>query len=911
MLTRSWFDALKSRFLRILNRHERRATARRGPAARGLKVESLEDRRVLAFVVPPVNYDAGENPQAIVSVDFNGDGFLDLAVANYSSSNVSVLLGNGSGGFGAKTDFSTGGSPRSLAVGDVSGDGKIDLVTANAGGDVSVLRGNGAGSFAPPDSILLPDQFESTWGFSGYVAQSPSSVAVGDFNSDGNLDLAVTGVASFQYSYYNTYYDDHAYVNVLLGNGSGGFNPAVTTSVSSVTYYWYSVTHLPYPVAVGRFNADGNDDLAIANGYGNVSVLLSNGSGSFSSSADIFAGYYPDSVASGDLNGDSRPDLVTANSSGNTVSVLLANSLGSFDPVQTYPAGSQPQSLAIANFNGDSAVDLVTANVDAGTVSVLLGTGTGSFKPPVSSAVGSSPLGVAVGDFNGTGGPDVASANSGSDNVSVLLNNGIWPALDAPSITLGNASLAEGQTGTTAMEFDVTLSAAPTQTVTVHYATADYSAVAGEDYVEAVGTLTFNPGDPLTKKISVSIIGDRVVENSEFFYLRLSDATNAFLARATGVGNIMDDEPRVSIDYGPNYFTEGNTGTTNAKFTVRLSAPYDVPVSVNLSAVEGDNDLWFGDWYYGYYGPYPPATLNTDFQDSAQTVTFNPGDSLTKEITVLINGDTDVEMDEHFFVNLDNLNYGEIIGSQAVGIIVDDEPRASISGAANVVEGNTGDPNKTMTFTITLSSSSLDTVQVNYATGDYGSATAGSDYVSKTGTAIFNPGELTKNITIDIIGDRLSEYDEYLYVNLTGATGAALGYSTQGYGTIVDNEPRLSINDASITEGNSGTKLMTFTVTLSAAYDQTVTVNYATQNYTATSGSDYVAKSGTLTFNPGQLTQTFTVTINGDKQKEPDEYFEVLLSGASSNAMIWDAYGLGTILNDEPGKGSGKGPGKP
>jgi hypothetical protein len=130
----------------------------------------------------------------------------------------------------------------------------------------------------------------------------------------------------------------------------------------------------------------------------------------------------------------------------------------------------------------------------------------------------------------------------------------------------------------------------------------------------------------------------------------------------------------------------------------------------------------------------------------------------------------------------------------------------------------------------------------------------------------------------------------------------------------VDNEPRLSINSPSITEGDSGTKLLTFTVTLSAAYDQSVTVHYATQDGSATSGSDYVAKSGNLTFNPnGPLTQTITVTIKGDKQKENDEYFSVVLSGASSNAMISNAYGMGTILTDDPGNGPppGKGHGKP
>jgi hypothetical protein len=318
-------------------------------------------------------------------------------------------------------------------------------------------------------------------------------------------------------------------------------------------------------------------------------------------------------------------------------------------------------------------------------------------------------------------------------------------------------------------------------------------------------------------------------------------------------------------------------------------------VNVDLSVVNGDTDYYIGDWYWGYT-TYPPATLNTDFQGGSQTITFNPGD-LTKEITVPVKGDRDGEPDEYFLVNLNSSDYGAIDASQAVGIIVNDEPHATISYGGTVVEGTT------MTFTISLSNSSTDIVQVTYATADYGSATAGSDYVAKIGTATFNPGELTKTITVDTIDDRLGEYDEYLYVNLTGATGALLDYQTSASGYIQDNEPRLSINSVSLAEGNSGTKLMTFTVTLSAAYDQPVTVKYATQDSSAVAGQDYVATSGMLTFTPGQTSKPITVAIKGDKTKEYNEYFYVLLSDASSNSSFYYTSGSGSILNDDGAKG--------
>jgi hypothetical protein len=259
-------------------------------------------------------------------------------------------------------------------------------------------------------------------------------------------------------------------------------------------------------------------------------------------------------------------------------------------------------------------------------------------------------------------------------------------------------------------------------------------------------------------------------------------------------------------------------------------------------------------------------------------------------------GDLIGEPDEYLSVDLAESPGGSLDAVHAVGVIADDEPIASI-GPASVTEGNTG--TRAMTFTVTLSRPSTAPVTVTYATGD-GSAAAGSDYQARSGSLTFAPGETSKTITVPVNGDRLGEGDEYFTVSLTGVTNGGISPEAGlGFGTIVDDEPRFRVDGANVKEGNSGTKLMTFTVTLSAAYDQTVTVRYATRDGTAKAGEDYVATSGTLTFAPGQTSKTFTVTIKGDTKKEDDEYFSVLLTNASSNAFLDSAPGYWYILNDD------------
>jgi probable HAF family extracellular repeat protein len=215
-------------------------------------------------------------------------------------------------------------------------------------------------------------------------------------------------------------------------------------------------------------------------------------------------------------------------------------------------------------------------------------------------------------------------------------------------------------------------------------------------------------------------------------------------------------------------------------------------------------------------------------------------------------------------------------------------------GDASVTEGNSG--TRTAAFTVTLSSASSQPVTVAFGTAN-GTATAGDDYQAAAGTVTFAPGETTKTVSVAVNGDRVGEPNEAFLVNLSSATNAQIG-DGQGTGTILDDEPRILISDVSRKEGNSGTTAFVFTVSLSAAYDAPVTVNFATADGTAKAGEDYVSQSGSITFAPGTTSKTITVLVNADKKKELNETFFVNLTGAVGG-FILDGQGTGTILDDD------------
>jgi Concanavalin A-like lectin/glucanases superfamily/FG-GAP-like repeat/PKD domain/Cadherin domain/RTX calcium-binding nonapeptide repeat (4 copies)/FG-GAP repeat len=419
-------SSIRNRFART------RRTLRRTPARCRLALEALEDKTLLSVTFSPaVNYDAGGDIRSVAMGDFNGDGHPDLVTANSDSLDVSVLLGNGDGSFKPAVQYavgSFGSGPWSVAVGDFNGDGHPDLVTAdsddsNRSVNVSVLLGNGDGTF------------QSAVNFA--AGSGPHSVAVGDFNGDGHQDLATANSGTSDGS-------------VLLGNGDGSFQSAGNFPVAE---------QFPSSVAVGDFNGDGRQDLAVASLANKVSVLLGNGDGTFSQwTFNATFGSGTSSVAVGDFNGDGHPDLVTANAGSANVSVLLGNGDGTFRSAVNMATGSGPTSVAVGDFNNDGRQDLATANYgdpSNSTVSVLLGNGDGTFQSAINFATGSGPTSVstfrpqsvAVGDFDGDGRQDLATANSNSNTVSVLLNTTNFAPTD---IALSASSVPENQpSGTT------------------------------------------------------------------------------------------------------------------------------------------------------------------------------------------------------------------------------------------------------------------------------------------------------------------------------------------------------------------------------------------------------------------------------------------------------------------------------
>ncbi|MEW6730749.1 MAG: FG-GAP-like repeat-containing protein [Acidobacteriota bacterium] len=440
---------------------------------------------------------------SLMTGDFNRDGIADLVTTNRNTNNISVMLGNGSGGFGANTNFAVGDIPNSVTAGDFNQDGITDLAVANQGsGSISVLLGNISGGFGTATNLAL----------SGIV--QTRHITTGDFNGDGNLDLATANIAPFN-------------IAVLLGNGTGGFGANTNFGLNGGIF--------PEGIITADFNRDGNLDLATPNlSSNNISVLLGNGVGSFAT-ATIFGlngGSTPGRIRAGDFNRDGNIDLVTPNLFSNNISLLLGNGMGGFGTASNFPTStstSGPFSAVVADFNRDGVLDVATGNNSSNNISVLIASCAVACAN-ITLSPASLPLGTVGVDYN-----QQISA-SPTNSYTFMITSGTLPT----GITLSPAGLLSGTTNQTG-NFPITITA-----------TDNNGCTGSQNYI-----LTINVG--ATAQLIITAPASSIVGQSFTITVRAVDAGNN---TATGyLGTIAFTSSDTAAILPANYtFTVADAG---------------------------------------------------------------------------------------------------------------------------------------------------------------------------------------------------------------------------------------------------------------------------------------------------------------------------------------------------------------
>ena len=460
------------------------------------------------------------------------------------------------------------------------------------------------------------------------------------------------------------------------------------------------------------------------------------------------------------------------------------------------------------------------------------------------------------------------------------------------SIAAASADKPEGNSGSTSFTFTVTRCGDTSSAASAHWAVSG-AAVDGADFVGGVlpsGIVSFAAGQK-TQVITIDVAGDTLVEGSQAFIVTLSNpSAGAVIGTATAQGVIRNDDARLSIAATSANKAEGNSGGTPFTFTVTRTGDTSSVVSAHwvVAGVAVDAADFLG-------GVLPSGTVSFAAGETAKTITIN------------VNGDTAVELDEAFTVTLFNPSAGAVIGTaSAQGVIRNDDvvpPSLSIAASsADSAEGNSG--STAFTFTVTRTGDLSGASSAHWAVSG-GSANA-ADFaggVLPFGTVSFAAGQATSTITINVRGDILVEGNESFIVGLSSPSAGTTIGTGSATGTIRNDDASLSIaaSSANRAEGNSGSTAFTFTVTRTGDLSDAASAHWAVSGGSA-NAADFaggVLPSGTVSFIAGQATSTVTINVRGDTLIEGNESFVVALSNPSAGTTIGTGSATGTIRNDD------------
>ncbi|MFK8051768.1 MAG: Calx-beta domain-containing protein [Woeseiaceae bacterium] len=482
----------------------------------------------------------------------------------------------------------------------------------------------------------------------------------------------------------------------------------------------------------------------------------------------------------------------------------------------------------------------------------------------------------------------VELANPVNATLAIDTGNGTIINDDFSLLSIGPATVMEGDEGVSPMTFSVTVDRPGIDEISVDYATSDAAALAGSDYAAETGILTIPVGDTEATFI-IDIVGDDEVEADEQFVINLLNASsNARIAEDEATGLIVNDD-LVKVSVGPGGVIETDVGVRSVAVPLSLDAPASLDIAVSFQT----SDV--------------TALSGSDYTALDGMITVPAGETMTS-IEVDVIGDTSVESNEFFLVTLTNVE-GPGVLDQDVGmatIIDNDDPEALptlFAQPAGVTEGDAGTTN--MPFLFLLNEPVPGDLQFDIQTNAQ-TATSGVDYEDIMTTITIEEGATSALINVTVINDTEEEADESFVLTVSNPSIEVQIPIVNVIGTIVDNDSpdeelqaRVSIANAEAVEGDSGFTDLAFTVVLSQAVATSVTFDYATEEGSAIAGVDYNAASGQVTLAAGSVSRTIVVSAIGDTFSEDDETFLVRLSNLSGDAEFERSSAIGTILTDE------------